>query len=290
MNIEKISKFIKQKRRDIGITQEELANELFVTEKAVSRWETGRGTPDISLLIPLSKALNVDVAEILNGEDNESNIENLIKYDELNKYSKNNVYFKLVISLYILSIIVFLIYLRLEYNQGIEVNYFIRLGMVILSGLLIVIANKIYNDKYVEKIEDKNKVNKFSKIIIFVYYIILLFNMVFFARFNHVNGYNLIPFKSIIGILNSSSIYSIVINIFGNLLVFMPLEYFIIELFNVKKFSMNFLLSLIIIIVIEISQYIFKVGIFDVDDIILCTTGMMLFYGCYVKFKSFKSK
>lgn len=79
MNIEKISKFIKQKRKDIGITQEELSNKLFVTEKAVSRWETGRGIPDISLLIPLAKALNVDVAEILNGEDNESNIENLIK-------------------------------------------------------------------------------------------------------------------------------------------------------------------------------------------------------------------
>ena len=290
MNIEKISKFIKQKRKDIGITQEELSNKLFVTEKAVSRWETGRGTPDISLLIPLAKVLNVDVAEILNGEDNESNIENLIKYDELNKYNKNNIYFKLVVSLYILSIIVFLIYLRLEYNQGIEVNYFIRLGIVILAGILIIIANKIYNDKYVEKIEEKNKVNKFSKIIIFVYYIILMFNMVFFARFNHVDGYNLIPFKLIIDIFNSSSIYSIILNFFGNLLVFMPLEYFIIELFNVKKFSMNFMLSLIIIIVIEVSQYIFKVGIFDVDDIILCTTGMILFYGCYVKFKSFKSK
>ena len=52
------------------MTQTELANKLFVTEKAVSRWETGRGTPDISLLIPLSKELNIDVSELLNGEEN----------------------------------------------------------------------------------------------------------------------------------------------------------------------------------------------------------------------------
>lgn len=55
MNLNKISNFIKTKRKELGLTQEELAQKLFVTEKAISRWETGRGTPDISLLIPLSK-------------------------------------------------------------------------------------------------------------------------------------------------------------------------------------------------------------------------------------------
>ena len=89
MNIEKISKFIKQKRKDIGITQEELSNKLFVTEKAVSRWETGRGTPDISLLIPLSKELNIYISELLNGEEN--NIENVIEYNEKAKKYKYNL-------------------------------------------------------------------------------------------------------------------------------------------------------------------------------------------------------
>ena len=52
MDLNKISNFIKAKRKELNLTQEELAEKLFVTEKAVSRWETGRGTPDISLLIP----------------------------------------------------------------------------------------------------------------------------------------------------------------------------------------------------------------------------------------------
>ena len=66
MNLNKISSLIKKKRKSLGMTQTELANKLFVTEKAVSRWETGKGTPDISLLIPLSKELNIDVSELLN--------------------------------------------------------------------------------------------------------------------------------------------------------------------------------------------------------------------------------
>ena len=77
MNLNKISSLIKKKRKSLGMTQTELANKLFVTEKAVSRWETGRGTPDISLLIPLSKELNIDVSELLNGEEN--NIEKVIE-------------------------------------------------------------------------------------------------------------------------------------------------------------------------------------------------------------------
>lgn len=44
LNLDKIAKFIKTKRKEAGLTQEELANKLFVTETAVSRCETGRRT------------------------------------------------------------------------------------------------------------------------------------------------------------------------------------------------------------------------------------------------------
>ena len=48
----------------------------------------------------------------------------------------------------------------------------------------------------------------------------------------------------------------IIINILGNTLIFMPLEYFLIELFKVKKFLISLILSFIIIILIKLSQYI----------------------------------
>ena len=288
MDLNKISNFIKIKRKELGITQEELAKKLFITEKAISRWETGRGTPDISLLIPLAKELKIDVSELLNGEEkrnNKNDVEQIIEYNELIKNNKYNFQFKLTIFFYGLSIFTFLLYLRFEYNPNIEVNYFIRLLIIVISSIFIIIGNKIYSNNYVEKLKDKKKAEKLSNIIVFIYYIILIFNMVIFARYSNINSYNLIPFKSIINILKTGTMYSIIINIFGNLFVFMPLDYFLIELFNVKKFSINFILSFGIILLIELFQYIFKVGVFDIDDLIIRTLGMMVFYIIYNKIK-----
>lgn len=126
---------------------------------------------------------------------------------------------------------------------------------------------------------------KLSHVIVFIYYVILLFNMIVFARYNSIDSYDLIPFKSIVDIFKKSTTYEVIINIFGNLLVFMPLEYFLIELFKVKKFHINFILSFGIIFLIELFQYVFKVGVLDIDDLILCTFGMMIFYIVYMRIR-----
>ncbi len=285
MDLKKIADFIKKRRKEIGLTQEELANKLYVTEKAISRWETGRGTPDISLLIPLSKELNVDISEILNGESRKkhNDVEKLIEYNEINKKTKYGLSFKFTILFYVLSILIYLIYLRFEYDPRIELNYFIRLFSIFISSLFIIIGNKIYSNYYVEKIEDKNRMIKLSQIIVFVYYCIFMFNMTIFARYNFSYGYNLVPFKSISNLFINGSIYNIIINFFGNLVIFMPLEYFVIELLNKRKFVLNLIISSLIIILIEIIQYLFKIGVFDIDDIILSLFGMMMFYFLYTR-------
>ena len=59
---------IRQLREKHGMTQEELANRLGVTGKAVSKWETGKGYPDITLIEPIAKALGVSVMELLSGD------------------------------------------------------------------------------------------------------------------------------------------------------------------------------------------------------------------------------
>ena len=58
---------IRQLREEKGMTQAELAEKLSVSDKAVSRWETGRGYPDITLIEPLASALGVSVSELLAG-------------------------------------------------------------------------------------------------------------------------------------------------------------------------------------------------------------------------------
>lgn len=67
----KIGKYIAYKRKQKGMTQQELADILMITNKAISKWETGSGIPDVSILKDLAKALDITVDELLEGEDNQ---------------------------------------------------------------------------------------------------------------------------------------------------------------------------------------------------------------------------
>ena len=60
---------IRRLREKKGMTQQQLAEVMMVSDKAISRWETGRGYPDISLVEPLAKALGVSIIELFSGED-----------------------------------------------------------------------------------------------------------------------------------------------------------------------------------------------------------------------------
>lgn len=64
---EKFGRFLCERRKATGLTQRELGARLFVSNKAVSKWERGQSLPDISLLRPLAKILGVNVTELLNG-------------------------------------------------------------------------------------------------------------------------------------------------------------------------------------------------------------------------------
>ena len=72
---------IRRIRETKKLTQEELAQKIHVSSKAVSKWETGQGFPDISLLEPLAKALDISVIELMSGEDvrNSNRCSNLLK-------------------------------------------------------------------------------------------------------------------------------------------------------------------------------------------------------------------
>ncbi|MBR3936157.1 MAG: helix-turn-helix transcriptional regulator [Oscillospiraceae bacterium] len=63
---EKFGEFITELRKEKGMTQRELAEKLFVSDKAVSKWERGQSLPDITMLNPLADALGVTAAELLN--------------------------------------------------------------------------------------------------------------------------------------------------------------------------------------------------------------------------------
>lgn len=67
INKERFGAFVAQKRKEAGLTQKELAEKLFLSDKAVSKWERGLSLPDVAVLQPLSECLGVSLGELLNG-------------------------------------------------------------------------------------------------------------------------------------------------------------------------------------------------------------------------------
>ena len=103
-------KFISELRKEKALTQKELAEKLNVTDKAVSKWETGRSAPDIALLTALSEILGVTVIEILQGEKIETEklpavsdevVVRTMKND--NKRLKRSVLFVIIIIVLLIS-------------------------------------------------------------------------------------------------------------------------------------------------------------------------------------------
>ena len=64
----RIGRFIAERRKALGLTQRQLAEQLSVSDKAVSKWETGRGLPDVLLMPPLCAALGITVNDLLSGK------------------------------------------------------------------------------------------------------------------------------------------------------------------------------------------------------------------------------
>ena len=68
MDLGKIGKFIASQRKKVNLTQAELAEKLHITDRAVSKWETGRSMPDSSIMLELCQVLKISVNDLLSGE------------------------------------------------------------------------------------------------------------------------------------------------------------------------------------------------------------------------------
>ena len=79
MNQEKIGNLLKCLRKEKGLTQEQLAEQFYVSSRTVSRWETGNNLPDICTLIELADFYDIDVRELIDGERKRENMDNKTK-------------------------------------------------------------------------------------------------------------------------------------------------------------------------------------------------------------------
>ncbi len=79
----KIGKFIAERRKKANLTQMQLAEKLNITDRAVSKWETGKSLPDSSIMLELCEILEITVNDLLSGE--------VITMDNYNKEMENNL-------------------------------------------------------------------------------------------------------------------------------------------------------------------------------------------------------
>ena len=87
MNRQKIGGFLKHLRKEMGLTQEQLAEHFYVSSRTVSRWETGSNIPDVEMLIELADFYGADIREIIDGERKSGNMDNETK-DTLKKVAE----------------------------------------------------------------------------------------------------------------------------------------------------------------------------------------------------------
>lgn len=112
MNIDKIGKFISERRKTKKLTQEKLAEKLNISDRAISKWERGLCLPDASIMIPLCKILDISVNELLSGEimkEKDNKTDELLVELSKREEEKDKLIF---ISMYIIiftSLILFLI-------------------------------------------------------------------------------------------------------------------------------------------------------------------------------------
>ena len=90
MDLHKIGRFIAERRKAVGMTQIQLAEKLGITDRAVSKWETGKSLPDSSIMLELCDILQISVNELLMGERINMENGNKKKRAAASRYSKGS--------------------------------------------------------------------------------------------------------------------------------------------------------------------------------------------------------
>jgi len=172
MEQKKIGNFLKNLRKEKGITQEMLAEKLSVSGRIVSRWETGNNMPDISLLIELAEFYDISIPEIVNGERKNEKMNEEVKevaqtLSEYADFEKENL-IKKIQSQSIIGVIALMIYCILDFGGMPEKHTLLRylssysLTLVFVTPITIL----LYTTGAIEKARKNRKISKVTLIFV----------------------------------------------------------------------------------------------------------------------------
>ena len=166
MDQKKIGKFLKELRKENGITQEEFAEMLYVSGRTVSRWETGTNMPDISVLVDIAEIFDVSIPEIINGERKSEIMEKEVKETalSLSDYSEainQRIKGRLLVHT-IIAIVGMVVFVAIE-STGLDIpgsiyDSIASTGLGVALGMLIVLA--MYLSGFLGKIKARHKIRR----------------------------------------------------------------------------------------------------------------------------------
>lgn len=154
MNQIKIDRFIADVRKEHGWTQSKLAEDIGVSDKTISKWECGKGLPEISVLMPLCEVLGINVNELLSGErlseddysqKAEVNMMELIKETEETKKKNKNSLMTMVLAV---TAIIFIVVVSVSVS-GVNIGVFLdfpSLFVLFVATALFVVAAGRWKD------------------------------------------------------------------------------------------------------------------------------------------------
>jgi transcriptional regulator with XRE-family HTH domain len=166
----KVGAFLKDLRKEKGITQEQLAEELGVSGRTISRWETGKNMPDISLLVEIAEFFDVSIPEIIKGERKSENMKEETKevVETMSDYAKaeKEQLIKSFRNMSIIGLVALLVYMVMRETGVYDRNIFLQYTYGISESLIYVtvVMFPLYTTGLLSKFRINRANYKFSSV------------------------------------------------------------------------------------------------------------------------------
>lgn len=163
-----------KRRKELNLTQQQLAEMLHISDKVISKWETGRSLPDTSMLLPLAKALQISINDLFEGEGTaENNIESTREYE---------IFTKRKIILFITFVIQFIGSFLIIFSEAIDRDYieysYIISTILFALGVISIIVSFGYYYVSIQKLkmlQPNNRILKDHSPLVIIFLITYMF-------------------------------------------------------------------------------------------------------------------
>lgn len=164
MDMQKIGSFLKELRKEKGLTQEQFAEILGVAGRTVSRWETASNMPDLSILIQIAEFYDVEVSEILDGERKDDKMDKELKdtltkvadYSEADRVKRakiSNTAFLVTLFVCVATLLVQFVWFR---NIQSIIGEYITLMIGVIACIIMTVKNGLWETSSNQKITTRN--------------------------------------------------------------------------------------------------------------------------------------